>query len=204
MLYTMIYHDDYRTMVFDSDQVRELLGDKNSRGKLEERIDINNSPNPLKHLFAKPLNVSFPVFNKGDKAKKIPDIGYVQGRLFLTPKAYDVLKPLIEHDGEFIPLTYENGDAYFFNPLRTAEDVDGLDETLSIKNEWLDVENLAFHEDKIKDWSIFRTAFDNYMTLQIQKPVKEAIEAAGLTGVYITSDLGRIFPEPRTDHIKAN
>ena len=203
MLYTMIYHNDYRAMVFDADQIREFLGDKNSNGLIDQRIDLNNMPISYARLFPK-LSVSFPVLNKDDERKKIPDIGFCQGRLFLKPNAYEVLKPIIEGDGEFIPLAYEEGDAYFFNPLRKAEDVEGLDESLSRKNEWLDVENLAFHEDKVKDWSVFRTEFDNYMTLQIQDYVKDAIEKAGLTGVYITPDLGRIFPSERSEHIKPN
>lgn len=199
MLYTLIGDDGFRGMVFDSDAIDKQIGTQEQGCDMFDRIEINHMPRPFKDLFSSPLPVSFPVLNKDDKNKPLPDIDYERGRLFLTPKAYKILKPLLEQDGEFIPVTYEHGEAYFFNPLRKAEDVEGLNEALSVKNEWMDVENLAFHEEKLKDWAVFRTAFDSYMTLQIQDSVKEAIEGAKLTGVYITPDLGRIFPSERSD-----
>lgn len=74
-------------------------------------------------------------------------------------------EPLIENEGEFIPAIYENGEAFIFTPLRVAEDVEGVDTTLTRHNSWGDLENLVIREDKVKDWSVFRTKIENYRGL---------------------------------------
>jgi len=104
-----------------------------------------------------------------------------------------VLKDLITNDGEFLPVKYEQGDAWLFNPLSIAEDVDGLDKKLSVKNEWGDIENIAFHENKVKEFSIFRCMFDINKNVFCQDTVKQVIEKAGLKGVFFTPDLGDQF-----------
>lgn len=197
MLYTMILdYNHYLPLAWDQDQIISIIGD-DSIATREQRIDMWNAPRTYMDIYKEPLHVHFSKTTKGSKNCVIPDIGETHGRLFLTPKAYKILEPLIKNDGEFLPLVYEHGEAYFFNPLRSAEDVGGLDTKLSRKNEWGDLENLAFHEDKVKDWAVFRTGFNDHYTLQCQRHIKEAIEQAGLKGLYITPDLGCIFASER-------
>lgn len=193
MLYTIVSSDqEYRGMTWDKEQIAKIVG---SYGQaIDKRIDINNTPRSYESIFTTPLNVQFPILHKSDENKKIPEIAEVQGRLFLTPRAYKALHPMICHDGEFIPIIYENGEAYFFTPMRVAEDANALDTALSKKNQWGDLENLAFDEQKILEWRVFRAKFNHYQTLQCNNEIKNTIEKAGLTGVYITPDLGRIFP----------
>lgn len=123
----------------------------------------------------------------------IPDICVFQERLFLNAKAYSVLEGIIKLDGEFLPVNCEGSDAYIFTPLRVAETVGGLDLQLSKKNEWSDLENLAFHEDKIEGWSLFRCEYDLFMSLHCRQEIKDAIEQAGLKGVFFIAELGNIF-----------
>lgn len=189
MLYTILYADNCLGAVIDGDQVDSLVGESD----MDKRIDFNHEPRSYRGVFSEPLNVKFDELHKTDKGKSIPDIALFQGRLFLGSKAYEVLKPLIENDGEFLPAVYQLGQGYIYTPLRVAEDIDALDEKLSRKNEWGDVENLAFDETKVADWTLFRARFNAYCTLQCQEAVKDAVESAGLTGLSFTPELGQIF-----------
>lgn len=81
-----------------------------------------------------------------------------------------------------------------FNILATAEDVEGLDTEISKKNEFGEVQSLAFHEGKVKDLSVFRTAFDGYMGVYCNEAFKEAVENAGLKGLLFNGDIGTVFP----------
>lgn len=143
--------------------------------------------------------MTFPKGTQEQQGCIIPEIAVFEGRLFLNLRAYEVLKPLIENDGEFLPAIYENGEAYIFTPMNVAEDADALDTTLTRQNSWRDLENLVIREDKIHGWSIFRTKIENYRDLHCQEIIKEAVEKEQLQGLYITSDLGRIFPCERSD-----
>ncbi len=202
MLYTMITDDNHRGMVWDKKQIESIVGDM--RTAMEKRIDMWTSPRSYKGVFNEPLKVSFPVLHSSDEKKNLPDICDVQGRLFLTPKAYEVLEPLISGDGEFLSLIYEKGEAYFFTPLRVAEQVGALDTALSKRNEWGDLENLAFHEDKLNDWSVFRCEYNHFQTLQCQQHVKDAVENANLKGLCFTPELGRVFALEQSKVSKLN
>ncbi|GLS24314.1 hypothetical protein [Marinibactrum halimedae] len=204
MLYTFISDNDHLGLVWDDKQITSIAGDSKTGAQMDDQIDFWRAPKRFSSLYKEALRVHFPVLDKADEKKGIPEICAVQGRLFLSLKAYTILKPLIEKDGEFLPLTYEYGEAYFFNPLRIADDVDALDTKLSCKNEWGDLENLAFHEEKLKDWKVFRTRFDGFYTLQGTQSFKDTIEKSGLKGLYITPELGRIFPEERSQVSQIN
>jgi hypothetical protein len=100
---------------------------------------------------------------------------------------------LIENDGEFLPATYSGGKAFIFTPLNVAEDVGALDEKLTRKNDWGDVENLAFHEEKLKDWILFRARFNAFYTLQCTQAFIDTVTANDLNGLFVTTNLGSIF-----------
>ena len=125
--------------------------------------------------------------------------------MFLNKKAYEAVANLIINDGEFLEVVDENGNQGFvFTPLRVAEDVNGLDLKLSQKNEWNDVVHLAFNEEAVKNWALFRTKYNNFMTLHCQEAVKKAIEDTNLAGLYLTNDLGNIFPKNQTSFVDLN
>jgi len=87
-----------------------------------------------------------------------------------------------------------------FTPLKVAE----VDKNLSRKDEWNNILSLAFDKIQVKNWSVFRTEYNNYMSLYCQESVKQAIEDAQLTGLYITNDLANIFPEDRGSVVPLN
>lgn len=183
-----IYADSehYRTIEFDRDQMFDDFG------SVRSHFNVNYAPKvflPLK----RPLLVNFQCENTEFHGGAMPDISEHYGRLFLNQKAYGVLADLLKNDGEFLPVTYESGKAYIFNTLSVAESVDGLNADLSVKDEYGERKHMAFHEDRVKDFRIFKTKFDGYINAFIQPSVKEAIEASNLNGVYFTPDLGDPF-----------
>jgi len=123
----------------------------------------------------------------------IPNIQEFHGRLFLCEAAYAALKYLIKDDGEFIPVSYEKGAGYIFNPLRIGEDLEGLNKALCVTNEWDDIENMGFHEEKLNSYAIFKTKFDSYNNFYCRQDVIDAIENSSLKGVKITPELGARF-----------
>lgn len=195
MLYNLIFDPDrYRSFHFDDDQITRIIGELDD-DTVDKRIDINGVPRRYQELIREPLSLSFPIVDKADKEKPIPDLNVFQGRLFLSNKAYNVLKPLLEEDGEFLTVTYEMGVGYFFTPLKVAEDVEAIDWSISKENQWNYFDRLTFHEDRVKDWSVFRMRHDGYLNLFCQEAVKRAIEKEGLAGLYITNDLASVFPQ---------
>jgi len=180
----------YRYIGFDSKQSREMFG-KN----IHDQFDVNFEAKPYADKWKSPFNVDFSDDGSSFHGDIMPDISEHNGRLFLSPKAYDVLKPLIENDGEFLPVTYNEETGYMFNPLSIAETVDGIDETLTQKNEWGDLVNLAFYEDKVKKFAVFRTNVDDHMSAFCQQSVKDAIENSDLKGVFFTVDLGNRYTQ---------
>jgi hypothetical protein len=179
--------DTYRAIHFDRDQSRDIFGDDPRK-----QFDVNFEPKAYTGIWKK-MNISFSDDGSGLHGDIMPDISENNGRLFLSQIAYDALKDLLKNDGEFLPVTYEHGDAFMFNPLSLAESVDGLDTSLSVKDEWGDIENTAFHEEKVKNFMIFRSEFDHHRTAHCQETLKKAVEEANLQGVFFTPDLGQRF-----------
>jgi len=186
-LYSIYSDEKYRTPDFNDVQIREIFGDD-----IHQQFNVNYNPVPYANNW-QVLDVNFDDDGSGLEGSLIPDISVHHGRIFLSIAAYDVLKNILANDGEFLPVRVSGADAYFFNPLRKAEDVDGLNEKLSIKNEWGDIENTAFHEDRIHKFMIFKSEFDHWYSAYCREAVKDAVEGAGLKGVFFTSNLGNPF-----------
>ena len=185
MLYSI--HNDlntYASIGFDWKQIISVLGDN-----MDTRFDVNHAPREYSAIWKEPIQVNFS--NTGGlTGTAIPDIAEHQGRLFLSAHAYDTLHDLLKNDGEFLPVKYENGIGYMFNPLQIAESVGGLNEAHCVKNKWDDVEHIAFYEDKVDDMVAFRTEFDFFINLFCQSALKQAVKQANLKGVIFTSNLG--------------
>lgn len=200
MLYTLISdYDNYLDFHFDDEQILRVIGELSDE-TVDKRIDLNSIPRSYKGVINEPLKFSFPIVEKGDEKKELPDLAVDKGRLFLSIKAYESLKPLIENDGEFLPVTYENGSGYFYIPLRVAE----VDPATTHRDQWEEIVSLGFDEEHVKDWSLFRTEYNACMSLYCQEKIKKAIEEDQLTGLYITNDLANIFPEDRSTVARIN
>ena len=178
-------HKKYAYIGFDWKQIVQEFGES-----MDTRFDVNCEAKPYSAIWKNPIKVNFSDNSEGMTGTGIPEIAEHQGRLFLSQKAYEILRDLLEKDGEFLPVEYENGQGFIFNPLSLAEAVDGIDNKLSVKNEWGEVENIAFHNDKVKNLQIFKSNFDAHYNVFCQESVKNAVEKSGLKGVIFTPDLG--------------
>ena len=193
MFYTIYSnHDDFAHLGFNEEQMQRLFGDGHPRYRFDYARDCVSFKEKIKEK----IIVDFAADRKELEGKPIPDIQILTFHnvgIFLNLKAYKAVKDIMKDDGEFIPVTYAEGDGYVFNPLRLAEDVNGLNEKLCIKNQWKDVENITFHEDRVKVYSVLKTKFDLCNNIFCREDVKEAIEAAKLQGVTFTPELGATF-----------
>ena len=180
-------HNDrthFATLGFDWKQIVAVFGDS-----MDTRFDVNQTPRSYAESWNPEITVSFS--NAGGlTGSAVPDIAEHQGRLFVSAKAYDVLYPLLKNDGEFLPVTCADGNGYMFNPLRLAEELGALNEAYCVKNEWDEVEHIAFHEDKLTSVTAFRTEFDDYLSLFCNEKLKQAVEQHQLTGVTFNASLG--------------
>jgi hypothetical protein len=183
-LYSIYPDEKYRTPGFNDAQIREVFGDE-----IHQQFSVNFNPVPYSDKW-QVLDVNFDDDGSGLEGDLIPEISVHYGRIYLSRLAYEALVDILSRDGEFLPIRVNGEEAYFFNPLKKAEDVDGLDKTLSIKNEWGDIEHTAFHQDRVKDFAIFKSDFDNCVSAYCREDVKEIVEEAGLKGVFFTEDLG--------------
>jgi ribulose 1,5-bisphosphate carboxylase large subunit-like protein len=94
-----IYADKkkYRYLGVDRNQSREVFGED-----VKNQFDINFEAKPYADNW-QTLNVNFTDDGAGLSGDLIPEISEHNGRLFLSPKAYEVLKNIIKKDGEFLP-----------------------------------------------------------------------------------------------------
>ncbi len=185
-MYYSIHNDrtHFAALGFDWKQIVALFGDA-----MDTRFDVNQTPRPYSEVWKDEITVNFS--NAGGlTGSAIPDIAEHQGRLFISAKAYDVLSPLLKNDGEFLPVTCVDGNGYMFNPLRLAEELGALNEAHCVKNEWDEVEHIAFHEDQLTSVTAFRTEFDDYLSLFCSEDLKQAVEQHQLTGVTFNASLG--------------
>lgn len=176
----------YRTPKFDEEQILAVFGED-----IHQQFNINYNPIEYAEKW-QTLDISFDD-DSGLEGNLIPDISVHYGRLYLSPKAYEVLKDRLKDDGEFLPIQVDSEQAYFFNPLKKAESVNGLNEKLSIKNEWGEIENLAFYEEKVKDFAIFKSDFDQYIYAFCHDDFKAIIQQHNLKGISFSVDLGNPF-----------
>jgi len=193
-----VYADskNYRIPSFNREQSRSVFGEN-----VANQFDVNCEAKSYRQNWS-PLDVTFVVRIDSELKALYPDISEHNGRLILTEKAYRALKDIMEDDGEFLPVKIDGQDGFIFNPLKIAEDVNGLDEKLSIKNEWGDIENTAFHEHAVSDFMLFRARFGGYRDLFCQDSFMNAVKEAGLNGVFFTPDLGDRFSIEMADRLR--
>lgn len=142
----------------------------------------------------KTLDVSFYASTSKKKPLLIPDITIEQGRLFLNQSACNSLLKLIEKDCEILPVRYDEQEGVIVNPLKIAEKIQAFDQKHSTKNEWGDLEALAFHENKLTDTCIFRSEYDTFLGVFCNEKFKNTVASTGLNGITFSKDLGNIFP----------
>lgn len=163
-------------------------------GEQHGTFAFNAEPKPYAQVW-KTLHIDFNPCT-GSKAKEIPDISENFGRLFLSSKAYDVLKELLAVSGEFLSVTYGKGEqGYIFNPLLTAEQINAVDEKLTTHDQHGNLEYFGFVEEKLKDTAIFKTQLDTFKGIFCSEQIKQVCEAAHLTGVSFNPDISNPIGE---------
>ncbi|PUA26689.1 MAG: hypothetical protein B0W54_23415 [Cellvibrio sp. 79] len=91
-------------------------------------------------------------------------------------------------------MSFGEQSGVIFNALKIAEDFNALDTKLSTKNDWGDLQSLAFFEERLEGSNLFKCQFDGFTGLFCNDAFKTAVEKASLNGVAFSIDLGNIFP----------
>jgi len=185
----------YQLMTISSAEVIKKLGQAHP-------FHIDPTPKAYASVWQS-LEVAFYDSTSGKHDTALPDITVDQGRLFLNEKAYEAVSQLIAQDGEILPVTFGWKDGAIFNPLKTADAFDALDTKLSTKNDWGDLQSLAFIEERIIGMNIFRCEFEGYNGVFCGAAFKNAVETAGLKGISFSPDLANIFPDDPTSNTPA-
>ena len=177
-----IHGDDarYRNFVEDASDFEEKMG---------EDCVFHLDPTPRRYAdqWPSPMRVDFHYGDQGGD-KPIPDIAENGGRLFVSDAAYGRLRPIIDAAGEFLPVYHRDGVGYIFNPLRTAEEVDGIDTAKTVHDAHGNLEHYAFHEERVRALPIFKTELDTYLGIFCHDAFKTAVEEGGFPGVVFVQD----------------
>ena len=180
MIYRIHHNDDFLTFEIPTREVLDKLG-------RDYPFHINRTPMAYENLWNE-LHIVFRAPEKNSQ-EIIPDLAEVDGKLFLSQKAFRTLRGLLEGSGEFLPVTYDCGTGYIFNILNIAEDKNALDEKLVTYDEYENLTHFGFKEDSLKDTVIFRSKIDHFSGIFCTNRFKSAIEEAELTGIYLHTDL---------------
>ena len=163
---------------------------------LGDEVLFHTDPSPVSYKDNwKTVNIDFRNFSGGKKKKPVPDIINDYGKLFLNEKSYQLLLPLLSQSGEFLSVIYQNEPGYIFNPLKVADEVEGVDEKLSIKNNYSEIESLFFREENVKHFPIFKTQFDSYIGIYCNQKFRDIVEKNNLQGLNFREDLGNIYSD---------
>ncbi|UTV29385.1 hypothetical protein [Photobacterium atrarenae] len=139
-------------------------------------------------------NVSASFSDVLGKNSTLPDVSlWASTYLVLRDNAYNILKPALEKEGEFLPISIEGEHAFIFNCLSFAVE----DESLCVKK-YLDgiedgLETLYFDEDDIKDRLLFKSRLQGCQTLYATETFKTLCEEHGLHGLHFEPDLLSVF-----------
>ena len=156
---------------------------------------IDRSPKPYSAVWTQPLVIDFHYGGEG-QGKSIPDIIDNNGRLFFSEAAVKVFRESLSDCGEFLPVTYKEGTGYVFNPLKTAEEVDGINDELVCFDAHDNLESFQFHTEKVSVFPVFRTKLDTYLGIFCNEEFKSKVESHGLTGISFGEDISNPIGEP--------
>ncbi len=173
--------DNYLWFNIDGDAARKALGE-------DTMFHFDESPVSYRANWS-PMEIEFYSSN-GKKGLPNPDVSQRHGRLLLSEKAHAALHPLMEQSGEFLPVYCDDYQGYLFNILAVEDSA--LNPKLCQKNEWGEISWLAFDETKVES-TVFRTEYDNFMSVFCTEALLNAYKAANLTGLVFTENLA---PEP--------
>lgn len=112
-----------------------------------------------------------------------------------------MLRDLLVLCGECLPVQYKEGVGYVFNPLKTAEEVEGINDALVSFDAHQNLESFGFHPEKVAHLPVFRTKLDTYLGIFCNELFKNAVESSRLKGLSFGEDLSNPLGTPHgTSH----
>lgn len=175
--------DKFLCLHIDGKEARKVLG---------ENTDFNIDPSPISYRDQwKTMVIEF--YDDDSGAEAVPDISMRVGKLFLSNKAYEVLKNLFDSYGEFLPVIYDGGSGYIFNCLELAEQHKAVNNQLSMHDPLNDKFSIVFDENKLSGIDVFRCEID-LDAFFVSEKIKKIIEDEQLAGITFTADISHPFP----------
>lgn len=118
-----------------------------------------------------------------------PDVSFWGSFLVLTPKAYTALQPVLQDDGEFLPVQADGDDLYFFNCLSIGKEA--ADQCLKKYEDGYEcgLETLVFNDTDISTKAIFKSKLEGCRALYATDRLKQRFEASDLNGIIFDDDL---------------
>ncbi|MCX2780930.1 imm11 family protein [Microbulbifer thermotolerans] len=116
--------------------------------------------------------------------------------LILNELAVNKISHEIEPYGELLPATCEGIPYWVLHVTqKTGMDTVDLENSKRTVEEggFIDVHNLKFLEDRLKDILIFKTEFSGYKNIYCTERFKALIESSNLKGLRFSMDLASIF-----------
>lgn len=165
-------------------------GDVVSKLGRENPFHLDPSPVSYAEVWKDPLVLDFGPEEEEMMNPVVPEIAARFGRMFFDEKAHALLGAALAQDGEFLPVVYNGGAGYIFNPLTIAEKFSAVDDRVTAYNEWGEVQNLGFIEEKLPAGTmIFRCEATRYAGIFCTDAFKRSVEEAGLVGIFFHPDL---------------
>tara|TARA_Y100000296_G_scaffold82655_1_gene112150 strand:+ start:1447 stop:2001 length:555 start_codon:yes stop_codon:yes gene_type:complete len=183
MVYRILTNDlEYLSLIYDDEEVIEKLGEENL-------IQIECAPIEYAPIWQE-LSVCFEPALGGKSDKPIPDLQVHSGHLFLSERALESLKNVLESYGELLPVVYSSDnealkEGAIFNPLKLVS----ADEKTSTKDSFGEVASLFFDTEEV----IFKTDFDDYFGVFVNKVFEDIVTSSELSGLIFTKDLSSCF-----------
>lgn len=167
-------------------QVAELLGDHEL--KLVRRfVRLNES---IGAQWVQPECSLSEAFRNGET---LPDLSFWGGFLVMNSKAKKCLLPLIEKDGELLPILIDGIQYDFFNCLSVGKEQQELCAKKYLDGFECGLETLFFDESSLISLNIFKSELEGYKALFVSESFKQCCEEHRLTGVRFDEDLLNIF-----------
>jgi hypothetical protein len=109
--------------------------------------------------------------------------------LVLSPKAYDAIGNQLADYGEFLPITIDGVQHYFFNCLNVVKS-DPKQSEADIQNDvWLGIKKIGFKQADVDSNLVFKSKFDRCSSLYCGQAFKNLIESSELEGLLFIEDL---------------
>lgn len=125
-----------------------------------------------------------------EEITSIPDV-YLWMNVFLvlSPKAKEILNPLLTIFGEFLPFEC-NGEIYFIFAVHSLIEPDTSNSEALINNGvYAGISSLVFKSEVVGSHILFKTSFDRFSHLYCTEQFRNAVESNFLTGLSFSTNL---------------